>query len=186
MQNNDVTVRRKSYAAAKEIKASAHYAYVVNGITLDGSKFETGGFVEEGTCLVKDNTTGKYEPYKDRAGGAQRMRKKYRPESDSLYNGDQVPYSHLLHESFLPLFCNHRFQELGIPEEVHPGNTYGHFQDHMDFPKNRDRSKSVYNPFPNPGAFRNTDEANNHVRLPSSGKWYVPYGEKIFFSLCYI
>ena len=65
MQNNDVTVRRKSYAAAKEIKASAHYAYVVNGITLDGSKFETGGFVEEGTCLVKDNTTGKYEPYKD-------------------------------------------------------------------------------------------------------------------------
>ena len=46
MQNNDVTVRRKSYAAAKEIKASAHYAYVVNGITLDGSKFETGGLVE--------------------------------------------------------------------------------------------------------------------------------------------
>lgn len=37
----------------------------VSGITLDGSKFETGGFVEEGTCLVKDNTTGKYEPYKD-------------------------------------------------------------------------------------------------------------------------
>ena len=50
MQNNDVTVRRKSYAAAKEIKASAHYAYVVNG-----------------TCLVKDSTTGKYEPYKDTA-----------------------------------------------------------------------------------------------------------------------
>lgn len=67
MQNNDVTVRRKSYAAAKEIKASAHYAYVVSGITLDGSKFETGGFVEEGTCLVKDDTTGKYEPYKDAA-----------------------------------------------------------------------------------------------------------------------
>ena len=65
MQNNDVTIRRKSYAAAKEIKASAHYAYVVNGITLDGSKFETGGFVEEGTCLVKDDTTGKYEPQKE-------------------------------------------------------------------------------------------------------------------------
>lgn len=81
MQNNDVTVRRKSYAAAKEIKASAHYAYVVNGITLDGSKFETGGFVEEGTCLVKDNTTGKYELYKD-----------------TIVNSNKHPY-HLIHYS---------------------------------------------------------------------------------------
>ena len=62
MQNNDVTVRRKSYAAAKEIKASAHYAYVVNGITLDGSKFETVGFVEAGTSLVKYNNTVKNYP----------------------------------------------------------------------------------------------------------------------------
>lgn len=65
MQNNDLTVRRKNYGAAKEIKASAHYAYVVNGITLDGSKFAVGAFVEEGTCLVKDDVSGKYEPYKD-------------------------------------------------------------------------------------------------------------------------
>lgn len=64
MQNNDVTIRRKSYKAAKEIKASAHYAYVVNGITLDGSKFDVGGYVEEGTCLGK-NDAGKYEPWKD-------------------------------------------------------------------------------------------------------------------------
>lgn len=69
MQNNDVTPRRKSYVAAKEIKASAHYAYVVNGITLDGSKFTTAGYVAEGTCLVKDDTTGKYEPYADTKTG---------------------------------------------------------------------------------------------------------------------
>ncbi|WP_343084257.1 hypothetical protein [Blautia producta] len=64
MQNNDVTVRRKSYAAAKEIKASAHYAYVVNGITLDGTKFDAAGYVEEGTCLGK-NADGKYEKWAD-------------------------------------------------------------------------------------------------------------------------
>lgn len=69
MQNNDVTIRRKSYEAAKEIKASAHYSYIVNGITLDGSKFALAGYVAEGTCLVKDNVTGKYEPYADTVTG---------------------------------------------------------------------------------------------------------------------
>lgn len=71
MQNNDVTIRKKPYAAAKEIKASAHYSYIVNGITLDGTKFALGGYVEEGTCLVMDNTTGKYEPYADEEGGTE-------------------------------------------------------------------------------------------------------------------
>lgn len=66
MQNNDVTPRRKSYVAAKEIKASAHYAYVVNGITLDGSKFEKAGYVEEGTCVGK-NADGKYQKWDDAA-----------------------------------------------------------------------------------------------------------------------
>lgn len=61
--NNDVTIRKKAYPAAKEIKASAHYAYVVNGITLDGSKFDVNEYLPEGLCLVKDNTTGKYEKY---------------------------------------------------------------------------------------------------------------------------
>lgn len=64
MQNNDVTIRKKTYQAAKEIKASAHYAYVVNGITLDGSKFDKAAFVDDGTCLGK-NEDGKYEPWKD-------------------------------------------------------------------------------------------------------------------------
>lgn len=67
MQNNDLTVRRKNYVAGKEIKASAHYAYVVNGITLDGTKFKTGAYLEEGTCLGK-NTDGKYEAWKEIEG----------------------------------------------------------------------------------------------------------------------
>lgn len=66
----DVTIRRKSAEAAREIKASAHYAYIVNGITLDGSKFAAGELVKEGQCLVKDDVTGLYEKYADAAGPA--------------------------------------------------------------------------------------------------------------------
>lgn len=66
--NNDLTIRRKSYEAAKEIKASAHYSYVVNGITLDGSKFSVNEYLPEGLCLVMDNTSGKYEKYADSTG----------------------------------------------------------------------------------------------------------------------
>ena len=68
MANSDITIRTGSAPAAKEIKASAHYAYIVNGITLDGSKFETAALVMEGLCVVKDDTTGKYEPYADDGG----------------------------------------------------------------------------------------------------------------------
>jgi len=68
--NNDLTIRRKSYPAAKEIKASAHYAYIVNGITLDGTKFDADAYLPEGLCLVKDNTSGKYEAYADSSATA--------------------------------------------------------------------------------------------------------------------
>lgn len=61
MANGDVTLRHGSAPAAKEIKASAHYQYIVNGITLDGSKFAVGELVVEGQCLVMDNVTKKYE-----------------------------------------------------------------------------------------------------------------------------
>jgi len=67
--NNDLTIRTANYAAAKEIKASAHYAYVVNGITLDGSKFAVNEYVPEGQCLVMDNVTGKYEKYAETTPG---------------------------------------------------------------------------------------------------------------------
>lgn len=68
MANSDITIRTAAAPAAKEIKASAHYAYIVNGITLDGSKFATGALIMEGLCVVKDDTTGKYEPYADVSG----------------------------------------------------------------------------------------------------------------------
>lgn len=55
--------------AGREIKASAHYAYIQNGITLDGSKFAANELVVEGQCLVKDNTTGKYEKYSEATAG---------------------------------------------------------------------------------------------------------------------
>jgi hypothetical protein len=62
-------VSRTEATAAREIKASAHYTYIQNGITLDGSKFAAGTLVLEGQCLVKDNTTGKYEPYTEATAG---------------------------------------------------------------------------------------------------------------------
>jgi hypothetical protein len=64
----DGQIRTKSATAAREIKASAHYAYILNGITLDGTKFAAGELVLEGQCLCKDNATGKYEKYADSAG----------------------------------------------------------------------------------------------------------------------
>lgn len=65
----DVTIRRHSAEASREIKASAHYTYITNGITLDGSKFAAGELVKEGTCLVKDNVTGLYEKYTETTPG---------------------------------------------------------------------------------------------------------------------
>lgn len=64
----DVTIRHITASAGREIKASTHYAYVQNGITLDGSKFATGELVLEGQCLVMDNASGLYEKYADNAG----------------------------------------------------------------------------------------------------------------------
>lgn len=67
--NNDLSIRKKSYEAAKEIKASAHYSYIVNGITLDGSKFSVNEYVPEGQCMVRNIATGKYEKYAEATEG---------------------------------------------------------------------------------------------------------------------
>ncbi len=61
--NNDVTLRTTSVTAAREIKASAHYAYITGGATLDGSKFAVGELILEGQCLAKNDATGMYEKY---------------------------------------------------------------------------------------------------------------------------
>lgn len=65
----DLTVRKASYPAGREIKASAHYAYIQTGITLDGAKFAANELVQEGQCLVKDNATGLYEKYTEATAG---------------------------------------------------------------------------------------------------------------------
>ncbi|TVX92215.1 hypothetical protein [Paenibacillus agilis] len=67
--NYDGQIRRIEVLGGREIKASPVYNYITNGITLDGSKFANGELVLEGTCLVKDNTTGKYEKYKETTAG---------------------------------------------------------------------------------------------------------------------
>lgn len=59
----DAQLRHTSTNAAKEIKASANYGYITNGITLKGSSFAAGAMVVEGQCLVKENASGKYVPY---------------------------------------------------------------------------------------------------------------------------
>lgn len=69
MYNNNVKMSRTSYTAPREIKASAHYSYIPVGITLDGSKFSVGELILEGQCLVKDDTTGKYEKYVETTPG---------------------------------------------------------------------------------------------------------------------
>ena len=68
MYNNDITIRKSSTTAPREIKLSAHYQCVPTGITLDGTKFTAGELLLEGLCLMKDNVTGKYEKYADAAG----------------------------------------------------------------------------------------------------------------------
>jgi hypothetical protein len=61
-------IHRKVTSSGREIKASAHYSYILNGLTLDGTQFAANELVLEGQCLVKDDVTGKYEKYADNTG----------------------------------------------------------------------------------------------------------------------
>lgn len=66
----DYQIRESAATAAREIKATAHYAYIVNGVTLDGSAFATDELVLEGQTLVKETATGKYVKYPGNEAGA--------------------------------------------------------------------------------------------------------------------
>lgn len=65
----DTSIRHYSVTEAREIKASAVYTYLVNGITLDGSKFLNNELVVAGTCLARNTTTGLYEKYSEPVPG---------------------------------------------------------------------------------------------------------------------
>ena len=65
----DTTIRHMSAEAPREIKASAHYTYITNGITLDGSTFAAQELVKEGTALAKNDSTGMYEKYSETTAG---------------------------------------------------------------------------------------------------------------------
>lgn len=51
----------------KNILASSLFQYVHGGATFDGSKFEKG-LVEVGTLVARNDSTGKYEPFKTASG----------------------------------------------------------------------------------------------------------------------
>lgn len=64
----DFQIRKVVTTSGREIKASSHYTYIQNGITLAGAKFAVGELVLEGQALIKDDVTGKYEKYADVTG----------------------------------------------------------------------------------------------------------------------
>lgn len=59
-----ITLKKQSheFAKGKNILASSIVQYIHGGATLDGTKFPEG-LIEVGTLIVRNTTTGKYEPY---------------------------------------------------------------------------------------------------------------------------
>lgn len=55
------------FVGGKNILASEHQENVKGGATLDATKFATG-YVELGQLVVRNTTTGKFEPYADEPG----------------------------------------------------------------------------------------------------------------------
>ncbi|EOQ08286.1 hypothetical protein [Bacillus cereus] len=57
------------FKRGKNILASEHLQYIEGGATLDATKFGAK-YVECGTTIARNITTGKFEPYKDGSEGA--------------------------------------------------------------------------------------------------------------------
>ena len=60
---------RTQFRGGKNILASEHVQYIHGGATLDGSAFPEG-YIEVGTLIARNTTTGKYEPFAEGAEGA--------------------------------------------------------------------------------------------------------------------
>lgn len=60
---------RAEFKGGKNILASTHLQFKEVGGTLDATKFPAGK-VDVGTCIARNATTGKFEPYVDGAEGA--------------------------------------------------------------------------------------------------------------------
>lgn len=58
---------RTDFKGGKNILASTHFQYVEAGVTLDAEAFGKG-YIEVGTAIGRNKTTGKYEPYEDDNG----------------------------------------------------------------------------------------------------------------------
>lgn len=58
---------RTAFSGGKNILASEHVQFIEGGATLDATKFGAG-LIEVGTLIVRNTTTGKFEPYADDAG----------------------------------------------------------------------------------------------------------------------
>lgn len=52
---------REDFRGGRNILASTHFEYVKGGATLDASVFGAG-YIELGTLIARNTTTGKYEP----------------------------------------------------------------------------------------------------------------------------
>lgn len=59
---------RTEFTGGKNILASTHLQFREVGGTLDATKFPVG-LVAVGTCIVKNTTSGKFEPYKEATAG---------------------------------------------------------------------------------------------------------------------
>lgn len=59
---------RTPFKGGKNILASTHLQFREVGGTLDATKFPEG-LVEVGTCIVRNTTSGKFEPYTEAVAG---------------------------------------------------------------------------------------------------------------------
>lgn len=63
-----LTNKQTAFKGGKNILASSHVQFKEVGGTMDATKFPVG-LVDVGTCIARNTTSGKFEPYKETTGG---------------------------------------------------------------------------------------------------------------------